>query len=232
MQYQFPVFENLCPSWENISHLGIHRVFIKGSIIFDISDPINGVYYIRKGSVEVILNTQHGPEKVLYYVGPGGIFGEVSCFVAGDRGEARVRARSDCECYFFKRDLLEGTIANQHPKLLIELIRASAYKIRMYGVLLQDSLNNDNFTRVCKMLVYLARYKQFQMQPAGDQKLARLQPDMTQNDMARLMGIHRVTVTKAIGRLKAMGILKHFSKNLLEISDFPALCLLSNEQVD
>ena len=95
--------------------------------------------------MEIPLYTLHGPEKVLFYVGPGCVFGEVSCFVTGERDEASVRARTDCVLYFFSRDLIEGVIASQYPHLLIELVRALAYKLRMYGVLLQDSLNSDNF---------------------------------------------------------------------------------------
>ncbi len=224
MQYELPIFENLCPGWEKVTHLGIRRNFVKNSQVFDIANPIDGIYLVKKGAVEVILHTQHGPEKVLYYVGPGCIFGEVSCFVAGESGEARVRARIDTECYFFSRETLEGVISEEYPHLLIELIRAAAYKIRMYGVLLQDSLNSDNFVRVCKMLVYLVHFKQVQVDI--EQKEVRLQPDLTQNDMARLMGVHRVTVTKAISRLKKMGIIEHFSKTALEISDFPGLVQL------
>jgi CRP-like cAMP-binding protein len=227
MQYQLPIFENLCPSWEQVTRLGICRTFAKGSQVFDIANPINGIYFVKKGLIEVILHTLHGPEKVLYYVGPGCIFGEVSCFVPGDSGEALVRTRSECECYFFSREAIEGVIASQYPHLLIELIRAEAYKIRMYGVLLQDSLNNDNFVRVCKMLVYLARYKEVQL--AEGQKQVCLKPDMTQSDMARLMGLHRVTVTKALSRLKSLGIIQRFSKRSLEICDFPALCRLTEE---
>ena len=227
MQYQLPIFENLCPSWEKFTQLGIRRTFLKGSQVFDIANPISGVYLVTKGSVEVILYTQRGPEKVLYYVGPGCIFGEVSCFVAGDSGEARVQARSDLECYFFSRETIEGTIARQHPELLIELIRAAAYKIRMYGVLLQDSLDNDNFVRVCKMLVHLANFKQADIQPT--QKVVSFQADMTQNDLARLMGIHRVTVAKALGNLRGMGILEHFSKKSVLICDYSALYSLVAE---
>lgn len=227
MQYQLPIFENLCPSWSNILHLGIRRAFPKGSEIVDLTTPVNGVYFVKEGSVEVPLYTSHGPEKVLFYVGPGCIFGEVSCFVAGETDEASVRARTDCVLYFFSRDLIEGTIASQHPQLLIELIRASAYKIRMYGVLLQDSLSGDNFMRVCKMLVYLVHFKEAEL--AHGQKQVIVQPEMTQHDMARLMGIHRVTVTKAISRLKSLGILRRFSKKTLEIADFPALCKLVEE---
>lgn len=229
MQYQLPIFENLCPGWQKIAHLGIRRVFARGAWIIEMDTPINGVYLVKEGSVEVVLDTLHGPEKVLYYVGPGSIFGEVSCFVSSQSDEAHVRARSACVCYFFSREQIEGIIASHYPHLLIELIRAEAHKIRMYGVLLQDSLDSDHFMRVCKMLIYLARFRRGDIAP--DQIQVNIQPEITQTDMARLMGIHRVTVTKAINRLKRLGILKGFTKKSLEISDFPALChLVENAQ--
>ena len=222
MQYQIPIFENLCPSWEKISHLGIRRTFSKGSEIVDLITPVDGVYYIQEGSVEVPLYTLRGPEKVLYHMGRGCIFGEISCFVVGENyDEASVRARSDCVLYFFSREVIENTIANHHPQLVIDLVRALAYKVRMYGVLLRDTLNSDNFVRVCKMLVYLVRFKGLDTQ---DQVRITIRPEMTQYDIARLMGVHRVTVTKAISRLKALGIVRRFSKNSLEISDYPRLC--------
>jgi CRP-like cAMP-binding protein len=222
MQFQFPYFENLCPSWENIAHLGFQHIFQKGSQIIGLETPVDGVYYVKEGVVEILLYTSRGPEKVLFYVGSGCIFGEVSCFAkGGNNEEASVKARTDCILYFFSRDQLEGTIASQYPHLLIELIRASAYKIRMYGVLLQDSLTGDHFTRVCKMLVYLVRFKG--VETARGPKQVTVRPDLTQNDIARLLGIHRVTVTKSISRLKEMGILRRFSKKSLEIADFPAL---------
>ncbi|MEW5868360.1 MAG: Crp/Fnr family transcriptional regulator [Chloroflexota bacterium] len=229
-QYQFPVFENLCPSWEKVSHLGVRRFFQKGSEVIDLVTPVNGIYYVQEGSVEVFLYTVRGPEKVLFHVGRGCIFGEVSCYVAGDNyEEASVRARTDCVLYFFNREVIDNTIARQHPHLLIELIRATAYKIRMYGVLLRDTLNSDNFVRVCKMLVYLVHFKGVD---AEGQTQVMIQPGITQSDIARLMGVHRVTVTKAISRLKAMGIVRRFSKNSLEITDFPGLCkLIENSEM-
>jgi len=51
-------------------------------------------------------------------------------------------------------------------------------------------------------------------------------PNMTQLDVARLMGVHRVTVTKAISELKSKGIINQFSKKCLDITDFPALLKL------
>jgi CRP-like cAMP-binding protein len=225
VQYQLPFFENLCPSWRSITALGVRRAFPKGCEILGLeSPPVDGIYFVDEGTVEIMLYTTRGPEKVLFYVGQGGIFGEVSCFAAGESEEASVLTRSDCVVYFFTREQIEGVIARQYPHLLIELIRASAHKIKMYGVLLQDSLNSDNFMRVCKMLVYLVRFKLGEMSPDG--KEVAIQPEINQTDLARLLGIHRVTVTKAISRLKQMGILRRFSKKSLEISDYPALLRL------
>ncbi|MEI8132213.1 MAG: Crp/Fnr family transcriptional regulator [Leptolinea sp.] len=224
MQYQLPIFENLCPSWEKVLSLGVRSTFPKGSNIFDLDDTIKGVYYIKAGTVEINLFTIHGPEKALFIVGPGCVFGEVSCFMEETGEEASGRARTDCELYYFKKEIIEGQIASQSPELIIELVRSLAYKIQMYTSLLKDSLISNLFIRVCKMLVYLVRFKEANI--SLGQKNVWIRPDITQNDMARLMGVHRVTVTKAIGRLKTMGILRRFSKRCLEITDFPRLVKL------
>jgi predicted transcriptional regulator of viral defense system len=75
------------------------------------------------------------------------------------------------------------------------------------------------------MLVYLAMYKDPGIPPG--QVVVTIKPDITQVDMARLMGIHRVTLTKAVSKLKKQGILEHFSKNKLVILNFPVLCTLT-----
>jgi CRP-like cAMP-binding protein len=229
MFYQLPIFENLCPSWEKVLHLGVRDVFQKGSRIFFTEDTIDGMYYIVEGSIEINLHTVHGPEKVLFIVGKGCIFGEVSCFIGGDAEEASAKTRSDSVLYYFKKETIEQVIAPHYPELMLELVQTVAYKARMFTELLTDELISNQFTRVCKMIVYLVRFREIHIE-SGQKHLA-FEPDMTQLDIARLMGVHRVTVTKAISQLKQMGIIKQFSKKCLDITDFPALLRLV-ENVD
>jgi CRP-like cAMP-binding protein len=224
MFYQLPIFENLCPSWEKVLHLGVRETFPKGGRIFFSEDIIDGLYYIVEGSIEINLHTIHGPEKVLFIVGKGCIFGEVSCFIGGDAEEASAKTRSDSVLYYFKKETIEQVIAPQYPELMIELVQTVAYKARMFTELLTDELISNQFTRVCKMIVYLVRFREIRVEPG--QRLVVFEPDMTQNDIARLMGVHRVTVTKAIGQLKQMGIIRQFSKKCLEITNFPELLRL------
>ncbi len=225
INYRLPVFENMCPGWERISHLAIKRTYVRDCHIFDLDTPVNGVFYIKKGVIEILLYTEHGPEKVLFQVHEGCVFGEVSCFASGASGEAVAVARSDCQLFYYSRELIEGQIARDHPELLIELIRSLALKIRMYTILMKDSLISNPFNRVCKMLVYLAAFKGYD--PGTTSKEILINPALTQNDLARMLGIHRVTVTKAVARLKALGVVRRFTKNELRIADFPTLYDLS-----
>ena len=223
MQYEFPIFEGLCPSWGGVLHLATRQVFPKGSLILDMESPAQGVFFIKEGQVDTALYTLNGPEKVLYCVGQGCVFGEASCFSTGTTGEASVWARSACTLYFFRKDTVEGAIAREHPHLLIELAGLLGHIVRMYGVWLQDSLSQDYFVRVCRILVYFVRWKQGD---GGRGGAVLIRSDVTQNDVAKLLGIHRVTVTKAVKRLKELGVIRHFTKRELDIADFPELCRL------
>jgi CRP-like cAMP-binding protein len=225
MQFQFPIFEDLCSSWGQITHLGTRKRITKGTVVLDMETTIDGVYYVQEGTIETMLDTHTGPEKVLYRVGKGCVFGEVCCFAQGVNQEVFVKARTDCVLYFFKRETIEGTIATEHPQLLIELIRILGHIVRMYGVLLQDSLSLDFFQRVCRFLVYLARFKG--VDPEEKQVHVVVESGVTQGDMARFLGVHRVTVTKAVKKLKDQGIIRRFTKRELDIADYPRLCRLS-----
>jgi len=223
MQYAFPVFERLCPSWDQVTHLATRLTYPKGSLILGMEAPADGVYYIKEGQVDTALYTLAGPEKVLYCVGPGCVFGEASCFSTGTTGEASVWARTDCVLYFFPKETVEGPIARNHPHLLVEMAGLLGHIVRMYGIWLQDSLSQDYFVRVCRILVYFVRWKRGRL-PGGR---VLIQADLTQNDLAKLLGVHRVTVTKAVARLKDLGVLRRFTRTELEIADFQALCRLA-----
>jgi CRP-like cAMP-binding protein len=224
MQYEFPVFENLCPSWDQVLHLATRQVHPKGSLILDMEAPADGIYFIKEGQVDTVLYTLHGPEKVLYCIGQGCVFGEASCFTTGVTGEASVWARTSCTLYYFRKETVEGPIARDHPHLLIELAGLLGHIVRMYGVWLQDSLSQDYFVRVCRILVYFVRWKRGDRVHEGNQVL--IQSDVSQSDIAKLLGIHRVTVTKAVRRLKELGILRRFTKSELDIADYQGLCRL------
>jgi CRP-like cAMP-binding protein len=224
VQYEFPVFEHLCPSWGRVTHLGTRQVYPKGALILDMDVPAKGVYFVHDGFVDTALYTLHGPEKVLYGIGQGCLFGEASCFSTGMTGEATVWARTACTVYFFKKETVEGPIAKEHPELLVEMVGLLGHIVRMYGVWLQDSLSQEYFERVCRILIYFVRWKLGENVQPG--RAVLIHDELSQNDIAKLLGIHRVSVTKAVSRLKELGILRRFTKTELDIADYHQLCRL------
>jgi CRP-like cAMP-binding protein len=205
MQYEFPIFENLCPSWEQVLHLGTRRVYHKGALILDMGVPAKGVFFIQSGQIDTALYTLLGPEKVLYAIGQGCLFGEACCFSTGMTGEATVWARTECVLYFFTKETVEGPIVRDYPKLVFEMVGLLGHILRMYGVWFQDSLSQDYFARVCRILVYFLRWKLgVDFRPEGE---VLIHADVTQTDFARLLGIHR-----------------RFTKNELDVADLRGLC--------
>jgi len=225
MQFEFPIFEHLCPSWGSITHLGCRQVYSKGALILDMEAPAKGVYYVKRGQVDTVLFTLEGPDKVLYGIGEGSLFGEACCFTTGRTGEATVWARTDCILYFFPKEVVEGVIASQHPRLLLEMVGLLGHIVRSYAIWHQDSLGLDYYERVCRLLVYYLRWKQENpLQALRSSNEVCIHADLSQNDVAKLLGVHRVTVAKAVCRLRELGILRNFTKNELHVVDFRRLC--------
>ena len=132
MQYEYPVFEHLCPSWGQFTALATRLVYPEGALILGMDAPANGVIYVQEGQVDTVLETFDGPEKVLYGIGEGCLFGEAGCFTTGALAETAVRARTDCILYFFRKETVEGTISRKHPHLLLEMVRLQGHILWMY----------------------------------------------------------------------------------------------------
>lgn len=224
MQFTFPVFERHCPSWASVLHLGRRVEYPRGALILDMEVPAPGVWYVEEGQVDTVLYTLDGPEKVLYAIGPGSLFGEACAFTTGRTGEATVWARTPVRATFFTRETVEGVLAREHPHLVLEMAGLLGHIVRMYAVWLQDSLSRDNFGRVCRILVYYIRWRGA-VPPSGGEVL--IQADLAQNDLARLLGVHRVTVAKAVARLREEGILVQFTRRRLHLASYRRLCALA-----
>ena len=93
MQFNFPIFEQLCPSWDAVTHLGRRLENPRGALILDMEVPAQGVYYVKEGQVDTVLYTLEGPEKVLYGIGTGSVFG-----IGPIAGRRRGRSASVVNC--------------------------------------------------------------------------------------------------------------------------------------
>ena len=128
-----PIFRDLNDRELQIMGTIVHpRTYEANEIVFMESEPGAGMYVIRKGGVDILLN--HESEEPLYLaqLEGGDFFGEMALLGEGERS-ATARAREKSELIgFFHPDLVE--IMNLHPtmcaKITLGLARTLAERLR------------------------------------------------------------------------------------------------------
>ena len=108
------------------------RKYMTGDLIFQEGDPVDGLYVIQNGCVEVRFSGPPGSARVLPPLGKGQLLGEASLF-----GKERTRcatARALSESSIIKVD--EKAFINrlhQDPSLAFNVLKNMAEKIRLLG---------------------------------------------------------------------------------------------------
>lgn len=122
-------------------------------------------------------------------------------------------ALEDCEVYTFTRECFSKEIVVKYPELLENLIQSMAYKIFL-GLNRGGDLSSLP-SRICKVLNYVIQ-RETEVGIASKKVRSK---GINQQELADILGVHRVTLNNAISQLKREGILEHMSKRSLVISD-------------
>jgi CRP/FNR family transcriptional regulator, cyclic AMP receptor protein len=128
-----PLFQDLTPKELRILERVVHiRTYESGQSVFLETEPGAGIYVIRSGQVEIVLNHKTEHPLTLAELEPGDFFGEMALLGYTSRSATAVaRERSEL-IGFFHPDLIE--ILNVHPsmgaKISLGLAKALAERLR------------------------------------------------------------------------------------------------------
>jgi CRP-like cAMP-binding protein len=199
--------------WESILNLGNKHTYCKGSIIIGGGQPINDLYYLHVGQVKYSTTTREGNLKILWYLDNGNIFGAAPFFEGRPaRNYNAITTMEKCEVYTFSRICFHDEIVANYPRLLSNLIQSMANRIFLAlnrgGDL--DSLRS----RVCKILFYI-------VQRENNKSSGKVvcSTGISQQELAFILGVHRVTLNSIITQLKHEGIIGQISKRNLVINN-------------
>jgi CRP/FNR family transcriptional regulator, cyclic AMP receptor protein len=151
------------------------------TVLIHAGDVPDVLYYVVKGSVEVLIEDEEGNEMVLAYLNKGQFFGEMGLFNEQPARSAWVRTRSQCE-------LAEMTyprfrqIAAESPTLLFELATQLASRLDRTNRKLGDLAFVDVTGRVAHAIMDLCNEPDAMTHPEGTQiKVSR-------QELSRLVG--------------------------------------------
>jgi CRP/FNR family transcriptional regulator, cyclic AMP receptor protein len=194
-----PLFSGIDPTAAHALYASMTPVHLpRGQTVFQEGERGDRLYIIGSGKVKLGRRSTDGRENLLSILGPGEMFGELSLFDPGPR-TASATAVADAQLYELGHaELIEWL--ERYPAVAKHLLEALARRLRRTNEALADLVFADVPGRVAKALLDLStRFGQ----PVDDG--LRVAHDLTQEELAQLVGASRETVNKALADFAARG---------------------------
>lgn len=163
----------------------------KGATLFSEGDEGDHLYVIVEGKLKLGTSSGDGRENLLSVLGPGEMFGELSLFDPGPR-TSTATAVTDVRLLSLGHDKVVPWIT-QHPEVALELLGRLAQRLRRTNEVVGDLVFSDVPGRVAKALLDLG--ERFGKESAEG---LYVHHDLTQEELAQLVGASRETVNKAL----------------------------------
>jgi len=183
----------------------------RGTVIFSEGEIGDHMYVIVEGKVKLGHASPDGRESLMAVLGPGEIFGELSLFDPGPR-TATATALTDARILALGNTSLHPWLAGR-PEVAEALLAALARRLRRTNDALADLVFSDVPGRVAKALLDLAD-KFGEVTPEG----LLVKHDLTQEELAQLVGASRETVNKALADFAQRGWLRVDQREVLLLS--------------
>lgn len=187
----------------------------RGEEIFREGSPGDRLYVIGAGKVKLGHTAPDGREHLLAILGPGEILGEVSLYDPGPRTATATALAKTTVVELQHTDLLR--VLDARPEISQHLLRSLAIRLRRTNNKVSDLIFSDVPGRVARALLDLgARFGQ------QTERGLRVTHDLTQEELAQLVGATRETVNKALAEFSSRGWLQLDGRSVV-LLDIPKL---------
>ena len=194
-----PLFASLDDQAAHSLHKSMTRHSVKkGKHLFEEGEPGDRLYFVLSGKIKLHHASGDGREALLMVLGPGDMFGELSLFDPGMRASTATAVVDSEVASLGNADLRPWL--RLHPEVAQSLLQALAHRLRRTSETMSDLVFADVPGRVAKALLELG--SKFGT-PTGSGML--VQHELTQEELAQLVGASRETVNKALADFTQRG---------------------------
>jgi CRP/FNR family cyclic AMP-dependent transcriptional regulator len=163
-----------------VAETGDERHLVRGDVLFNEGDPPDALYLVLRGRIAIaIASPLDRRESVVALMEPGDLFGELGLLDDGPR----------------------SAMARALPRLLWNVTRLLAQRLRVMDEVLADSVFLDVTGRTAKRLLELANGAEEFVLP------------VTQEELAGMVGASRERVNKAIASFIRLGWLEQHDRH-------------------
>ena len=189
---RIPLFEGMSPEEQDeLRAMMTQTTLRRGETLFNEGDAGDRLYILLAGKVELGHASADGRENLLAVLGPGEVVGELTLFDPGPRSTTAT-AVAPTELLTLEHSQLMGFIK--------DMLRALAQRLRRTNTALADLVFSDVPGRVAKALLDLAdRFG------STTEDGVHVPHDLTQEELAQLVGASRETVNKSLAEFVSRG---------------------------
>jgi CRP/FNR family transcriptional regulator, cyclic AMP receptor protein len=198
---------------QEYEELNVKHHFIeakKGEYIYFDSHHLNKLYFVRDGYIKIGYINEKGEEIIKEIVKEGEIFGQFALERDNLNGEfARAYKGNVSLCAFSIEDFEK--LLKKKPELAIKYSKQVGEKLRRAESRLVNMLNKDVRSRLLAFFYHLAMMDGYD----GVAVSYTMDNFLTHDDIAKLIGSARQTVTGFINEIEEEGLLKISRKKIL-----------------
>jgi len=207
---QFPLFQVLSEErLQDVMEYAILRKYQRGQFIFIEGDPRTRIYFLLNGYVRlVIMDDEEDSSEFTIYLRPCSLFPYVGLF-QDECYRFSAEAVTDAELASFPVDRFEQLIRDD-PHVLVQLVRIMGEKMHELEIRSQKLIRNPASDRIRKLIGLLIK----DLGEAVDGSGVRIPCPLTANDLAKMAGTSRETVTHVLKGYKEAGKLLMKSRTI------------------
>jgi CRP/FNR family transcriptional regulator, cyclic AMP receptor protein len=176
-----------------------------GEILFRAGASDDGCYRIEDGLLKVTMVSGSGAERILAFLGPGAIVGELSVIDGLPRSATVVAVRNAAMSCLSRAEF--EAFADKHPAIYKSLVRLLANRLRETDTVVAAASFLSLKGRVARTMLELAEHFG---QEVGPGRIV-IRQKIGQNDLAAMAGIARENVTRVLNDWQRRKIVSRLS---------------------
>ncbi len=213
----FDIFEHITE--EEYVELALVHNYVEaasGEYIYFPHQNRNKLYFAKDGFIKLGYIDEAGNEVIKEIIQKGEVFGQLTLEKNNDQDEFAQAYKSDVSlCAFTMEDFVR--ILQRKPEMAIAFSFHLGNKLRKVENRLLNILNKDVKSRLAQLLLQLAKDKK-----AMENNTAVIDKFLTHDDIAKLIGSSRQTVTTTLNQFEKENIINITKKEIL-INDVAGL---------
>lgn len=198
LAFYVPYIEETCPSWKDILHLSVPITVEKNNSLINADEGNFNFYFIEDGIFQIKYYSSQGKSRGITCFGKNTLICLASSYLQLDNTATSVYCIRKGKVWCFDGKLLSDvSFHKEYPTLANEVIKQLSTNLLIHITYTTSMLLEPPYERTIFYLLAMDRERE---------KNSYL-PRFTQQEMAEMLNMHRVTLVNILQRLKKEGLI-------------------------